>query len=958
MPLTRNILFFSCLFHCAVALTGEPELRHLNYLAIQAQRGSEIQADLKSKAHGVQSSGERLQWRLVEPGGYVVDGGAVAVGSGQSLRTAVEWDDKCALEVNTGASLGQLKFQSATPHGYLSRRDSPLTTVRAWGPLYFYVPGGTRYFNIWIRASVTGEGLRYTIRDPNGDVALEEEGDFDDLTKVQILLAKGKGFDARPWSIEISRPTTAGLYLDDVTVGLGRHLPPYLALKPEWAEALARDGKYDPAAAPAKRQLQSTEAQVEPFHGLHNDRIRAAYDRDVSKGWKTTLPFTYILDYGARHVSNPQRMMTIDDLEKGPQLQGDPKYVARVGTAPPTLLHLGKDVALNHGWGPVKSLGGENVAYGRADYVTRLTPKQLDQRIATLRELTGELRQAGVRWVMPYICAMTINGNHDKRTGFWDFYDHWDEYRSLGLGPRPESDPFTWLQRNPDGSPRMYYRYSGDHYPSFDAPNHRYAASWHAQGFRGWMREVVRFLAKCDFDGCFVDNGTSQRGIGPLALDEFKQYLQDEFGAENAQRLLGIDDIEAVAFPSKAGTPLFAEMNRFWCATIREQMAFIKRVGTEELGREFAVFPNGGRPAYIQRALTDTDFVMFEKSHGEYGSHPGLALVPVFDELKLRAYNDNIFEYKFVQSLRQRVKPLVLSRPGYPVRKPWAMLNENAARLALAECAAFSGGGGFLLRPNFTVYHDVLNSYRRFFETHPSLYAGLDSYATLGVLAWPEQEWYGNATHLPAVRQVTDVFTEARLLFDYVPESQTTLEMLSRYEAVVAADTSHVSDEQMATLTEYVKGGGKLITIGEFASHKPTLQERSPESLGGLSARIECQGVEELVKALGTSPPIAAADSLEQRHVKINAFAKDQRIVVHVVNYNVPLGVDPLPPTEMKDIEVEIPLRSGMRCSKAVGYAPDDPEPVQLAVRNLSGKALLTLPALRVYQVVELTVDE
>ncbi len=956
MPLARILLFITCLFHCAVALAEAPELRHLNYLAIQAQKGTEIQTDLNSIAHGARSSGERLQWRLVEPGGYVVHEGAAAVGTSGTLRATVEWGGTCALEVNTGASLGQLKFLSDTPHAYLSRRESPLTTVRAWGPLYFYVPGDTRYFNIWIRASVTGEGLRYTIRDPNGEVVREEEGDFDDLTKVQVLLPKDKGFDARPWSIEISRPSTAGIYLDDVTVGLGRHLPPYLAPRPEWAVALGGDWKYDPAAASAKRQFEPTEAKVEPFHGIDNDSLDAAYDRDVSKGWKTTLPFTYILDYGARHVSNPERMMTIDDPAKGPQLQGDPEYVARVGTAPPTLLHLGKDVALNHGWGPVKSLGGENVAYGRGDYVTRLTPKQLDERIATLRELSGDLRQVGVRWVMPYICAMTINGNHDKRTGLWDFYDHWDEYRSLGLGPRPGSDPFTWLQRKPDGSPRTYYRYSGDHYPSFDPPNHRYAASWHAPGFRDWMGEVVRFLAKCDFDGCFVDNGTSQRGIGPMALDEFKRYLQKEFGAEEARRLLGVGDIETVEFPTKAGTPLFAEMNRFWCATIRDQMAFIKRVGTEELGREFAVFPNGGRPAYIQRALMDTDFVMFEKSHGEYGTHPGLVFVPVFGELKLRAYNDNIFEYKFVQSLRQRVKPLVLSRPGYPARKSWAMLNANAAQLAMAECAAFSGGGAFLLRPNFTVYHDVLNSYRRFFETHPDLYAGLDSYAPLGVLAWPEQEWHANADHLPAVRQVTDALTEARLLFDYVPESQTTLEQLKRYDTVVAADTSHVSDEQLATLTEYVKGGGKLITMGEFASHEPTMQERPPASLGALSARIECENLEQLVKTLATGSSGTA--SQEQNHVKINAFAGDGRIIVHVVNYNVPLGVDARPPIEMEDFELEIPLTQGMRCSQAVAYAPDDPQPVELELRNLAGKAVLTLPPLRVYQVVELTVGK
>ncbi len=272
----------------------------------------------------------------------------------------------------------------------------------------------------------------------------EEDGDFDERTKVQILLPKGKSLDGQAWSLEISRPTNPGLHLDDVSVELGRHLPPFLAPKPEWAEVMGRDWKYEEGAASAKTRFDPTEPKEEPFAGIHNKEIDAAYYRDVSKGWKTTLPFTYVLDYGPRHVSNPDRILTIQDREKVPQIQGDSEYVNRVGTAPPSLLHLGKDVALNHGWGPVKSLGGENEAYGRGDFVTRLTPDQVKDRIATMRELAGDLREAGVRWVIPYICAMTINGNHEKRSGFWEFYDHWDEYRSLGLGPRPASDPFTF----------------------------------------------------------------------------------------------------------------------------------------------------------------------------------------------------------------------------------------------------------------------------------------------------------------------------------------------------------------------------------------------------------------------------------------------------------------------------------------------------------------------------------
>ncbi len=48
------------------------------------------------------------------------------------------------------------------------------------------------------------------------------------------------------------------------------------------------------------------------------------------------------------------------------------------------------------------------------------------------------LHAAGVHHVMPYICSVTIGGHHVRRTGFWEFYDHWDEYLEFGLPPRPE----------------------------------------------------------------------------------------------------------------------------------------------------------------------------------------------------------------------------------------------------------------------------------------------------------------------------------------------------------------------------------------------------------------------------------------------------------------------------------------------------------------------------------------
>ena len=931
-----------------------PTLRHVNYVAIHARRGKQIRCQATCLPRRSSAYRDSLKCRLVRPDGFVAASARVQPGEETTFAANADWDGICAIEIRAGWHLAQVRLKEKTPHAYRSCVHGPMKTVRAWGPLYFHVPKATRYFNIWLHASVTREGLHYTIKNPDGEAVRDEEGDFDARTKIQIQVPHGQ--DAAAWSIEISKPKQQGLYLDDVYVELGRHLPPFLAPTPEWATLFAGDWRYDPQALKPQARLRDTKPKIEPFRGVTGPEIDRTYSRDMAKGWHTTLPFTYVLDYGSKHLGNAD-------------------YVPMVGTAPPVLLHLGKDVPLNHGWGPVKALGGENQAYGTGTHIERISPAQVRERISGLRKMVDALHKNGVRWVTPYICGMTVNGDHERRTGFWDFYDHWDDYRPLGLGPRPKDDPFNWLQRHPDGTVRQYYRYDypDEHYPPFKE-NHRYAACWHSEGWRTWLCEVVRFAAKCGQDGVFVDNACSQRCQCDRCLAAFRRYLKMRFTAERARRLFDSVSLDAIAFPEKKNTPLYAEMNRFWCETVRDELATLKAAGSKELGREFVVFPNGGRPTFIQRGLMDADFVMFEKSHGDYGTHPGTVLSPVFEGVTLRAYNDNIFEHKFVQCLRRRVKPIILSRAGWPRRPPSQMLNANAARLGMAECGAFSGGGGFLLRPNFGVYHDAMNEYRRFFETHPQLYAGLDSYARVAVLACPEQQWLGNAAHMGTVRSLTDCLTEAHVLFDYVSEARLEKSALERYAIVLAPEFRVVSDSQFSAVADYVNSGGHLVVIGDFAVRDDSLAERQPGSNeraplltvpAGITERCgrgsvsRCMRVEEALAAFGDGFSVLACPNKDLApRVKINAFhtpgESAGRIVVHVVNYNVPLGVDAPEPTPVDGIELDMPLPKGTRTRSIAIYAPEEAAPASLPVNGTNGRTHIRIPELQIYRVIEM----
>ena len=942
----------SCSCRIDAADNSVPRLRHVNYIALDAKPDTDLKCVLVCVQHGFREYQDKLRVRLLEPGGETVARLSLSPGATGELSARVAWEGMTALEVNSGWNLASVNMEPPMPYAFRCGVEKPLKTVGAWGPLHFFVPQGTSYFNIWIHASVRGEGLRFELFGPDGASVRTEEGDFDMRTKVQCKVPRGA--DGASWSMSIAKPETEGLVLDDVYVELGRHLPPFLAPMADWAARFATGWSYDPEAVKRASRLAPRAPEIPAFRGLAGQDMDAAYVRHGQADWRTSLPVTYVLDYGSKHL-------------------GHDEYIQAVSTAPPALLHLGKDVPLNHGWGPVRALGGENQAYGSGDCIELISPSELRQRITDLRGMVDQLHASGVRYVTPYICAMTVNGDDSKRSGFWSFYDRWNEYLALGLADRPASDPREWLQRTPDGAVLRYYRYKDGYYPPFKT-NHRYAACWRAEGWRTWLGEVVRFAARCGYDGVFVDNGTSQRCQCPRCLSAFRAYLRQHVTPAQLRTILGNAAPESVAFPTSSGTPLHAEMLRFWCASLREQMAVLKAIGTKELGRDFVIFPNGGRPGYIQRALRDTDFVMFEKSTGDYGTHPGMVRSPVFDTVRVKAFNDNVFELKFVQCLRRRVRPIILTRAGYPKRRPWLMLNPDAARLGMAECAAFSGGGGFLLRPYFDIYHDPLNEYRRFFEQNPHLFVGLQSCAETAVIVFPEQGWHGNPAHVASAKAMTRLLTEHHTLFDHVSEERFEPVTLEAYRTVVAPEVQVLSTAQIATLRMFVRGGGRLAVIGEFASRDQAGGERpapaegwaawlqDDAAAGRASARgtVTCFADSETAAAvLGeTSSVLHCADAALGTHAKVNAFRtpageSTPRLLYHVVNYNVPLGVEPEAPIAVHGLSLRIAEPEGSNVRHARGYAPGE-EPQILRVRREAGRVEVMLPALRIYRVVEI----
>lgn len=700
--------------------------------------------------------------------------------------------------------------------------------------------------------------------------------------------------------------------------------------------------------------------------GLVAAGILVAMMARADDGWRTEPPITYVLDYGREHL-------------------GYPEYIDKVASGPPHLLHLGKDVPMSHNWGPIQCLGGENQAGGKGECIRRLSPDEVEQRFAGLTAMVRSLHQAGCRWVLPYICSMTIGGSHRTRTGFWEFYDHWNEYLRFGLPPRPELDPEFWVQRDPDGTMKSTYGVKPDKdpfYPPYE-PNMRYAVCVNNPGWRTWIDEVCRQVATVGYDGAFIDNGATQRCYCRFCQEKYQDFLRQRYSPTELRELFGVEPGQPVPLtpPPGRGEALtlgWVETQRFFVESIHQHQLAMRRAG-EQVSDHFLLFPNGGRPHYITGAFCDSDWVMFELSLGEYGTNPGLVRSRLVEDIHLKVYNDHAFEYKYVQAVRKRVGAICLTRGGYPSTSPALDLNENCARLGMAEAAAFGSRAGFLIRPDWQRFGPVLNEYRRFFEAHEAHYRGLVPYAQVGLLACADQDIYDNSHHLEAVKSLTTALLEGHVLFDYVVEDRCTPHVLRDFRLVVVPQLQYASASQLQALAEYVAGGGIVLLVGKVPAQDLQLRPlrgEVPERLAALSASGAEQSwadghgrwvwlpelpdmglLERLNQVVGANLSVAAS-SLSGA-VRFNAFVRPENgeVILHVLNYDTPLGALVQPVLDKSDVTIALPLPEGRRATIATAWSPDRDAPLQLPLHMNSGRAVFTLPNLHIYELVQIAPD-
>jgi len=500
-----------------------PILRYTVYLV-----GGEPTADLTlvSRKYGGARGpyGDILSYALTDAAGRVLVEDDLALRGRRTLKVPAGTGPLWVIEVRPGQNYAVV--ESRAPLGMVASKEAPLHLVRESGRLYFLPKPKAAKVRLVVRARSVREGARLVVRDHRNQIVLDTEGDFDDPRAFDLTIPPRNG--PNPWSVEVLRPKDRRLVLDDVTLHLEGDLTPLFCVRSEWLAPLAplverpvAPGSGLPGPPPGAIAVLSPALKPPEVLARERPRVRA--------------PVYYMLDYGRHHLDNPG-------------------YVKWISDFPPDLLHFGKDVPMTHLWGPIAAVGGENQAHGRnRSDIRRLSPAEVGERIAKLRSLTKALRAAGVKWVMPYISAVTVAGDPKKRIGFFEFFDHWQEYRAFGLGPRPESDPLDWMARRADGSFHTFGKFLQ---PPYYGGLYRYVACTSHPDWRRWLQHVTRLVAEAGYDGAFPDNSTPYRCYAPHCQAGFRRAIEKKYPPDLRAELFGTADIRKIALPTDRSTLL------------------------------------------------------------------------------------------------------------------------------------------------------------------------------------------------------------------------------------------------------------------------------------------------------------------------------------------------------------------------------------------------------------------
>ena len=551
-------------------------------------------------------------------------------------------------------------------------------------------------------------------------------------------------------------------------------------------------------------------------------------------------------------------------------------------------------------------------------------------------------------------------------------------YETFGL-EKPEAE--EWFVPDFLGKPVFY-----------DDQTFRKRVYFMHPGYRDYIRRVLR-IAEEDFKADLIhfDNTSMQAEPAifqhPLAVEQFRTFLQNKYSAEQLKRRLGFSDVRYVLPPrydrpmSAINDPLFQEWADFRCLTLSNYYGEMEDL-LRGLNPEVAVESNphsgiSGRNTIWEqgvdypRLLSHMDAVWTEEGDAAGVGKDGILV-------------SRIRTFKMASTLHNTL----FVGTGGP----------DGSTLQMAESMAFGrqclGDVGGVLA-GYDLPTDQ-RRYIRFFHQNFENYLDVENVADVAVLHSFATMGFNNDRPAVSTMLFEQALIQANVPFDIIFDDN--LRDLSKYRVLILADQECLNEEQLNLIRQFVQGGGGLVATEHSSLYTEWRQRRrelglkdllkveappwhggrSPEGLLRIasvrnllgrgrvayipevkpsiekppSARMTSEywklpvNWKELVDSVKwaaggrlslevTAPLTVVTELMEQK--------EKRRTLLHLLNYNVAQA------TPVRGVEVSLPIPAKEKLRKVLLLSPDAETAQPLAAKVSKGRVSFTVPRLETY---------
>ena len=390
--------------------------------------------------------------------------------------------------------------------------------------------------------------------------------------------------------------------------------------------------------------------------------------------------------------------------------------------------------------------------------------KELEDQLVYLRQYVRDLHNKGIM-VISHLATTRFRGDHEKRSLFFDFYDHrWDQYEEF-FGPRPV-DPVEWARLDSRGKP-CSYNVNDRSYGRVPES----AVCFNHPAVKQYIHGSIKLQLEFGHDGIFLDD-SPVFCYCPICNAKFRTHLKSNYSSDELIQIFGVNDVSDVD-PRKfmeerllnTENPLVTEWKRFRVLDYTEHLKELRAYG-DSLRPGFILSDNAclweGDPyrafnfavGPIEEWAKGMSFIFIEAQFDAY-SHGGQ---------DLKVTNSPVLKYTAGAS--HGIPTVYLGYLGDPSSKthnPLAGLT-SLVKLSIAECNANQASYNYI--PTWSGYMEEVrdkakekiikgvSEYNSFLAKNEHLFLGSKPYTNVALLISGEQAYAGYRTYAMAVSRM------------------------------------------------------------------------------------------------------------------------------------------------------------------------------------------------------------